>query len=228
VTNLDASARQIAREQRSLATALAWAAVAGAALPKVVDLGLYRRADPRSFTEGSLERLLALEDRTAIPRLAALSSAARETLFELPPPELKTLARALDDDQLASLARYLSGLARPASERVLHAVAQTPARMAELARPGVEHAILASRDQQAAVGVMLNASSLPNPVQIVEAAGLALDGRVSPWLLWEKYPLTVLALGAVALLLAAMVKRLVFPGHGAMPANHAPGSRRSR
>jgi hypothetical protein len=229
VTSLDANARQIAREQRSLAAGLKWAAVAGGALPKVVDLGLYRRADPQNFTQAGLERLLALDDRTAIPRLAALSPGARETLFELPTGELKTLARALDDEQLASLARYLGALARPAGERILRAVAQTPARMRELARPGVEQAIFASNDQQAAVAVMLNASSLPDPVQLVAAAQLAVDGRVSPWLLWEKYPFTLLALGGLALFLLAMVKRLIFPGHGALPAERRPvGERRSR
>ena len=154
-----AGALEIAREARSLETALQWSAVAGDSLPKVVEYEVHRRAKPEDFTKASLQRLLGLEDRLAVTRLASLTPAARTPLFELETAELKSLARVLDETQLDSLSRYLTSLDKASAQRVLRAVAQTPARMAELGKPRVRDAILASSDQAAAVGMMLQANS---------------------------------------------------------------------
>jgi hypothetical protein len=209
VSSMPAAALDIAREARSLATGLKWAAVAGDGLSKVVEFGFYRRANPDTFTKASLQRLLALEDRLAITRLAGLEPAARVPLFELESDELKKLARALDEMQLDSLARYLTGLEKESAQRVLHAVALTPARMQELGRPSVREAILASRDQAAAVAMMLRTDTVLDPRLVLEHAQLVLDGRVSPLLLWEKHPLAVGAAGLLALLLLLTMRRLV-------------------
>jgi hypothetical protein len=210
VSALPAGAIEIAREARSLETALQWEAVAGASLPKVVEYEVYRRAKPDSFTSASLQRLLGLQDKLAITRLAALSPAARTPLFELDGSELKTLARALDDSQLDSLSRYLTGLDKVPAQRVLRAVAQTPSRMAELAKPRVLDAILSSSDQAAAVGMMLQASSMPDIGQLMDHARLVLDGRVSPLLLWEKHPVSLVAAGVLLLVLLLLLRRLLF------------------
>ena len=125
--------------------------------------------------------------------------------------ELKALARALDDTQLDSLSRYLTGLDKASAQRVLRAVAQTPARMAELGKPRVRDAIIASSDQAAAVGMMLQANSLPDPTLMLEHFKLVLDGRVSPWLLWEKHPVALVGDGlAGADPAPADCKRLLF------------------
>jgi hypothetical protein len=224
VTAMAPAALEIARESRSLETALQWSAIAGDdGLPKVVDYEIHRRAKPESFTKASLQRLLGLQDRLAITRLASLQPAARVPLFELDGGELKMLARALDETQLDSLSRYLTGLEKAPAQRVLRVVAQSPARMAELASPSVRDAILASRDQAAAVGMMLQANSLPDPGLLMEHAQLVLDGRVSPMLLWAKHPLSVAALGLVALMLLLMVKRLLLPARPRVIVRHAGG-----
>jgi hypothetical protein len=93
---------------------------------------------------------------------------------------------------------------------VLRVVAQTPARMAELGKPRVRDAILASSDQAAAVGMMLQASSLPDPTQMLEHVNLVLNGRVSPLLLWEKHPASLAVTAVLALALLLMMKRLLF------------------
>ena len=191
VTGLPPGSLEIAREARSLETALQWSAVAGDSLPKVVEYEVHRRAKPEDFTKASLQRLLGLEDRLAVTRLASLTPAARTPLFELETAELKSLARVLDETQLDSLSRYLTSLDKASAQRVLRAVAQTPARMAELGKPSVRDAILASSDQAAAVGMMLQASSMPDPNLMMEHLRLVLDGRVSPLLLWEKHPATL-------------------------------------
>ena len=210
VSALPPGAIEIAREARSLETALQWEAVAGASLPKIVEYEIHRRAKPDGFTNASLQRLLGLQDKMAITRLAALTPAARTSLFELETGDLKTLARSLDDTQLDSLSRYLTGLDKTPAQRILRAVAQTPSRMAELAKPGVREAILASSDQAAAVGMMLQASSMPDVSQLVDHARLVIDGRVSPLLLWEKHPLTIVASGVLLLVLLLILRRLMF------------------
>src|SRR5262249_57585124 len=76
VTGLPPGAMEIARETRSLETALKWSAVAGSSLPKVVDFEVHRRAKPEDFTKAGLQRLLGLEDRLAVGPLASLPPAA--------------------------------------------------------------------------------------------------------------------------------------------------------
>jgi len=211
VSALPPAALDIAREARSLETALRWSAVAGDSLPKVVEHEIHRRSTPDAFTKASLQRLLGLGDRLAVTRLAALEPATRETLFELESASLIKLARGLDEPQLASLARYLTGLEKASAQRVLSVAAQSPARMAELASPRVREAIIASPDQAAAVGMMLQAGSLlPEPSTLLAHVRLVLDGRVSPVLLWEKHGLALVATPLLALMLLMMLKRALF------------------
>jgi hypothetical protein len=227
VTGLPPGSMEIAREARSLETALQWSAVAGDSLPKMVEFEVYRRAKPEDFTKGSLQRLLGLEDRLAVSRLASLTPAARTQLLELETTELRPLARVLDETQLDSLARYMTSLDKPVAHRVLRAVVQTPARMAELGKPRVREAILASSDQAAAVGMMLQASSMPDPTLMMDHLRLVLDGRVSPLLLWERHPASLAAAAVLALALVMMLKRLLF---GARPRIivEQPGGRKDR
>ncbi len=135
-------ALDIAREAGKLDTALKWSAIAGGDLPKVVEYEIHRRATPDTMTKAGLKRLLALNDRLAIGRLAALQPAARDALFELETGPLVRLARSLDEAQLESLSRYLSALDRTSAQRVLSVVANSPARMAELTSPRVREGII--------------------------------------------------------------------------------------
>ena len=211
VTSMPPAAMEIAREARSLETALQWSAVAGNSLPKVFEFEIHRRAKPETFTSAGLRRLLDLQDRVAITRLAALQPAARDSLFELEVIELKKLARTLDETQLDSLSKYLSGLDKASAQRLLRAVAHSPVRMAEFGSPRVRDAVLGSRDQAAAIGMMLQASTVPDPTVVFEHAQLVLDGRVNALLLWEKHPVVIGATGLLALMLLALLKRLMFP-----------------
>jgi hypothetical protein len=210
VSGLPTGAIDIARETQSLETALQWSAVAGDSLAKVVEFEIYRQAKPDSFTKASLQKLLGLQDRVAVIRLAALQPAARDALFALPANELKGLARSLDEPQLDSLSRYLTGLDKSSALRVLQVVGQNPTRMAELGKPSVRDAILSSSDQAAALGMMLQATSVPDPTVLLAHAQLVLDGRVSPLLLWEKHAVWLAAAVVLSLALLMMLKRLVF------------------
>jgi hypothetical protein len=204
----------IAREMRSLQAALRWNALAGQDLPKVLDYELHQRAAPEAFTRTSLQRLVGLADRLAVARLGGLAREARESLFELEPAALKSLARNLSEGELATLARYLTGLAREPRERVLRAVAERPGRMQVLASERVRDGILASRDQGAAVAMMLREGGLADPGPVVADLRLAWEGRVSPVLVWESHPVAIVALLALALVPLLMLRRLFHAGRG--------------
>lgn len=211
VNLMSPAAFEIARERKSIETALAWSALAGPRLPLIVEGEIYKRSKPESFTAASLNQLLDVGDKVAIQKLASLDPPVRATLFEAAAAELKNLGRALTEPELAALARYLTGLDKSASGRVLRAVAQTPSRMQLLAQEGVRDGILASKDQGAAVGMMLAADSgLPDPYLIVQHAQLVLDGKVAPRLMWEKHPAISVSLGVLVVVVLSMLKRLIF------------------
>ena len=111
-----------------------------------------RRLPATACPRWSSTRCIAAPSPTRSPRPACSACSACRTgspsrglprsrrrpatsLFELRRAELKALARALDETQLDSLSRYLTGLDKASAQRVLRAVAQTPARMAELGKP---------------------------------------------------------------------------------------------
>lgn len=223
VTTLTPPAMEIARETRSLDSALAWAAIGGSDLGKVVDLGLHKRTSADEFTRATLGRVLALDDKLASVRLAGLTRAARGSLFELNTPDLKVLARGLTEVELETLSRYLMGLEKSARERVLKTVVAAPARMQVLAPERVRDLVLASHDQLAAVGMLLRADSGLDFTVIKDDVMLAYEGRISPLLLWDKHPLVLIAGGVVALALLLMLRRLVFGGRP--PRRSGPGVR---
>lgn len=211
VHKLPERAMTVARETRSVEQALAWTAVAGDSLDKVVDYEVYRTGKPEAFTQVSLGRLFAVDDRLAISRLSALDRATRDTLFDLNPPDLKALARALGETELTTLSAYLNGLQTGPRDRVLKAVAADPTVMRRISGPRVRNAVLASADQNAAVEMFLRRGDADTTQATLQDFVMAWEGRISPWLLWERHPLPTIALGFAALLLLLMLRRLVFP-----------------
>ena len=201
----------IARETKSVAVALAWTALAGDKLDQVMEYELYRHAAPQDLSRATFERLLALDDRTAIARLAAAPKQARDALFGLDAADLKALAKSLSETELATLASYLDGLQPGPREQVLRAVAANPAKMQVLASTRVRDAIVASADQQAAVNMMLKPAAAFAPREFANDAGLAWQGRINPWLLLDKHPAGVGLSGFLMLLVLVWLRRLVRP-----------------
>lgn len=218
VTKMPAGGMEIARELNSLEKGLQWAALAVDALPYVTELGLHKRLSPADITGVQLRRLIALDDRTAISRLAGIPRSARDTLMELPDRELKALARALGEPDLQSLASYLTGLEPQARDRVMKTIAATPARMQALAPSRVREAILASRDQLAAVSMMLRADQGLDVQIFKDDLLMVYDGRVSPILLVDKNPAGLGGIAAGLLILLLVARRLVFGRRGKVAA----------
>ncbi len=209
VTRLPPAGMEIARETRSLEQGLRWAELAGPQLPKVVELGLHRRPAATDITAAQLRRLLALDDRLATVNLATVPRAARDTLLELPDRELKSLARALGEAELETLASYLTGLEPQARDRVMRTVAATPSRMQVLAPARVRDAILASQDQLAAVSMMLRTDSGFDVGAIRRDLDLVWGGRISPMLMVDKHPVGLGAAALLLLMLLLILRRLV-------------------
>lgn len=198
----------IARETRSLAKALSWSAVAGDRIAAILEYDIHKRADPADFTRATLDRILALSDRTAVMRMSALPPKAREALFTLEGNDLNVLARNLSEDELATLASYLDGLEKEPRERVLRTIAASPSKMHLLARARVRDAIISSRDQSAAVAMMLEAPAAFSPREFAHDALRAAEGNVNPILLWDKHPMGVALLGLLAAMLVLWLGRL--------------------
>ncbi len=211
VSHLPAAAMEIAGAQRSLETGLKWQAVAGDKIDAVVANEIYRRAIPDDFTSASLQRLLSIGDRVAISHLAGVSPDARNTLFELRGDDLKGLARSLAEGELEILAAYLSRLDPGPRERVLKAVADEPGTMQLIASDRIRSGVLASRDQMAAVDMMLREQGVLDPAAAYQDLMRAWNGQVSPLLVWEKHPVAVVLLGLVALFLLVVLRRLFKP-----------------
>ncbi|MEO1544465.1 MAG: hypothetical protein AAFR75_10670 [Pseudomonadota bacterium] len=208
VRQLPDTAMQIAREKQSIDTALRWSTLAGSRLDQVVDYGIYKDAQPQDFTATSLDRVFALNDRVAITRISQLKSTARESLFELSPDKLQGLARSLTVDELTTLASYLTGLGEAPRARVLNAVATAPGKMQILASQRVRNAVVASSDQSAAVEMMLRNQKLFDPVATWQDLKLGFEGQISPILVAEKHPISLVAAFAAIIILLLMLRRL--------------------
>ena len=210
VKRLPDEAIQIARDTGGLKKAFAWAALAGDKLKLVAKYDIHRRAEPKEFTRAGLNKILALNDGLAISRLVGIKRAARQALFELDGKDLTNLARALSEEQLAALSGYLTGLQRPAAQQLLFAVTANPSKMNMLAKTRIRNAVMSSSDQLAAVNMMVRGDNVFDIMTFFDDMTLLRHLKVSPWLVWERYPMSLAGLALVALLLVLILWRLLF------------------
>ncbi len=206
---------QIAEEQHSVDKALRWTAIAGKDLPRVVDLGIYRWLPVEGLTSENLQKILSINDKIAVSRIANLDPQARDLLLSLPADQLREFARRLNDRQLAAFADYERNLEPHAAKRLLRAVADDPAVMRDLTAEGLRDAILGSRDQLAALNMIVhdNAGLLPDLIdytRILRDAKLVQNGAVSFRVFWERYWAAVVVAGFVLLVFLSWLRRLLF------------------
>ncbi len=206
---------QIAEEQHSVDKALRWTAIAGKDLPRVVDLGIYRWLPVEGLTSENLQKILSINDKIAVSRIANLDPQARDLILSLPADEMREFARRLNDRQLAAFADYERNLEPHAARRLLRAVADDPSVMRELTAEGLRDAILGSRDQLAALNMIVhdNAGLLPDLIdytQILRDAKLVQSGAVSFRVFWERYWAAVLVAGFIVLVFLSWLRRLLF------------------
>jgi hypothetical protein len=201
----------IARDLKSIQAGLDWTALAGDRLGSVADLELYKKINPKDLTRASLDRILDLKDRAAIIKISSVPANARDLLFTLNSNDLNILLRSLSEDELKELAGYLSGLRPEPRQKVLEAIAAQPAKMQVLAAHRVRDRIIGSRDQLAAVNMMLTPSDQLSSEELLHDATLVWEGRVAPLLMWDKHPQTVSIAGVLGLILLFWLLRLFRP-----------------
>ncbi|MFV0295589.1 MAG: hypothetical protein ACK5JT_05665 [Hyphomicrobiaceae bacterium] len=215
------AAMDIARDTRSLDLGFKWRALAGdALLPTVVKYEIHRQASPDTFNRDMLRRILALDDRLAIERLASLDRNTLQRLLQLDNANLKSLARHIDTTGLKSLAHYLSALRPDAGRLLIETVAQNPAAMNVVKPESVQQAVLASRDQTAALRVMLRQEDLFDTLLFVHDVQAVKDGQISPRILIARYPYALIGIAGIGLVFLMMVFRVFF---GRRPARRRGG-----
>ena len=210
VRRLPAAAVGIASDTGRLEAGFAWHRLAGADVGKVAQYDIHRATEPREFSVASLGRVLELDDGLAISRLLALKKDQRAPLLEVEPGQLRTLLRRLSEDDLSELSLYFNGLTETGRQKLLRTIAEDPLRMQSVAGPGVRHAVLASRDQDAALAVMLRPSSAFDPLAFNRDFSRVVRGDISPYLLWAKHPYAVAIAGIIFLIVLLMLRRLFF------------------
>jgi len=200
---------EIARQARSLDTALAWNKLAGDRISEILRYNIYSRIRPEQISKSALESLLAVDDATAIYRLAALPDKARERLLSLPAGEIRGIARRLKEAELLALSRYQSELPDKSSRELLKAVVENPERMARLSRPGLQDAVLASADEDAAIDMLLNPGGTFSLFGMVDNFGKVRAGQVKTRVFFEAYTWTLSIVAAALLIFVILVARLI-------------------
>ena len=199
----------IATDVRSLEEAIGWQRLAGSSVGKVAANELHRIAKPKDFTAESLSVLLSLDDKFSVGRIGALPRDLRDAVSSLSVERQRTFARNLGSDELTALGGYVQGLKHNAAVRLVAAVADEPRRMKLLSSPSVLNAILTSRDQDAAVGLMLREGSLIDLITLQSDFNLVSSGDVSPMLMWHKHTAAVsVGLGGAGLVLLMFLRLL--------------------
>ena len=115
----------------------------------------------------------------------------------------------METGELETLTGYITGLVPSARQTVLNTVAETPARMRVLASDRVRTAVLSSRDQDAAVRMMLRPDKALDLGLVGSDVKLVIDRRVSPILLWDKHPVVVVVAGLLMILLLLILRRIL-------------------
>jgi hypothetical protein len=98
----------ILRTAKSAAVVLAWSALAGKQLDKVITLGLYRTKAPTDFDQNLLNALLAVDDPALIDKLLALNRGELTTLVGFAGTNLRQIAINTSLDDLRQLVLYLT------------------------------------------------------------------------------------------------------------------------
>ena len=200
---------EIARQTRSLDTAIAWSELAGSRIDEVLRFNVYSRIRPEQISRAELSRLLSVDDSTAVYRLAALPGAPRERLLALPPAKLRSLATRLDEAELGALARYETELPDKSARELLKLISENPARMQRLADPGLQDAVLDSNDKGAAIDMLLKSGGAFSLFGMVNDFGKVRADQVEKRVFVEAYTWTLAVTGLALLVFIILLARLI-------------------
>jgi hypothetical protein len=203
-----ASSYPVIEATKSISTALAWNALAGALIDPVVSFELYKHQRPENLTRPLLEKLLALDNRAVIEKLALLDVATIETLLTISTNNLIDLTSELTPVEVKLIAGYLPRLTAEQKNQLITQLVSNPTFIQQLQASGVQDYLVNSTDLEATL------------VFLAEPRGwgaLAVDlqalffGKAPVGLFWYKYGAgqsTLIAAGLLLVLLFAV--RLIY------------------
>ncbi|MEZ4619698.1 MAG: hypothetical protein R2867_29920 [Caldilineaceae bacterium] len=95
-------------ENKSIETVLAWSALAGDQMDRLLALGIPQQKVPSDFDEPLLRAVLNVDDPTAVDNLLTLDREALTTLYQFAGTNFVRLANRLSATELAQLSNYLA------------------------------------------------------------------------------------------------------------------------
>ena len=183
VLELQEAALPMLADVGSIALLLEWEEIAGQHLADVVHFAVYRHKSPQDFQDNTvLERLIRLDNRSSIAKLAPLDIAVLEQLQRFSLASLNTLASVLSSQELNHLAWFVERLEPSALNALMHAWLEDSTKVSVFI--AADEAILASRDPREAILFLASPTSLASLFADVYAT---LWGRLSAQLLIAKY-----------------------------------------
>lgn len=203
---LPKSAMKLLQETVDPTGVVAWADLAGDGIDQVVATDLYRVAQPADFADrDALDRVLALEDPTAIAQIMLLSTADRVTLLQLSPAQVGPLAAAFSVDDLTWLASYVTALAPQGRAQLVERLLREPALMPRLKFADIRKALLETDNMPESLTFLAPEPTVQSPIEqvtsVIEDTNQVLSGEV-PWRLFLRKYVTV---GNGLILLGALI-----------------------
>ncbi len=208
--DLDDTGVAIAEDQKSIDVAMKWSELAGGKLDQVSRFELHKLIAPDAVSKEQLKALLALDDKLVITRIAGLEAPARDLLLALPAAQLREIGRRLTESELTAFSDYQRLLSPAAARRVASEIGANPGAMRVLAQGGVKSGVMNSRDQLAALDMILRPPSpIPDLMRVVNDFEMTSEGRVDWRIFWQRHMFIVIVLAILAFVLLAFLRRLV-------------------
>ncbi|MCB0061792.1 MAG: hypothetical protein KDE19_06750 [Caldilineaceae bacterium] len=105
---LPTAAYELLAENRSIEETLAWSALAGDQLERVLALGIPAQKAPTDFDQATLRAILNVDDQANVDKLLTLDRVALSTVEQFAGSNFVRLANRLSAEELADLAGYLA------------------------------------------------------------------------------------------------------------------------
>ncbi|MDZ4790398.1 MAG: hypothetical protein SGJ17_04200 [Hyphomicrobiales bacterium] len=208
--DLDDNGVAIAEEQKSIDAALKWNQLTGGKLDLVARFGLHKLMAPDAVSKEQLQKLLSLDDKLVITRIAGIEAAARDLLLGLPATQLREIGRRLTESELTAFSDYQRFLSPEGARRVAREIGDNPGAIKVLSENTVKTGIMNSRDQLAAIDMVLRAPSpIPDIMRVANDFDMTTDGRVDWRLFWRRHMFIVIILMIFGLVMLAVLRRLV-------------------
>jgi hypothetical protein len=173
-------------------------------MDSVVEFELYKHQRPENLTRPLLEKLLALDNRAVIEKLALLDAATIETLLTISTNNLIDLTSGLTPTEINVVAGYLPRFSPEQKNQLVARLVSDPTLIEQLQASGVQDYLINSRELGATLAFLAGPRGWGALAMDLQAL---LFGRAPLGLFWYKYGAgqsTLIAVGLLLFLLIAL------------------------